>query len=134
VLFSNKEDRFDPLYGRTGGGDAVFFKRMMAKGRTFIWCNEAVVFETVPPERQKKTYYLKRAFTRGMTEAWDTPIISMSTFRSIAAILIYGLILPFTLLLGQHVFMKFLVKECDHLSKILAHLGIILVGERPYER
>ena len=131
-LFSHREDRFDPSFGRTGGGDAVFFKRMMEKGHVFIWCNEAVVFETVPPERHVRSYYLKRAFTRGMTEARDTPFLSFSTLRSIAAVPLYGLFLPFARLAGSHVFMRYLVKECDHLSKVLAHAGIKLVKERPY--
>lgn len=131
-LFSDKEDRFDPRFGRTGGGDAVFFKRMMEKGKTFVWCNEAVVFETIPPERQKRMYHVKRAFTRGITEARESAFLSLSTLRSIAATVLYTLILPFSLLLGQHVFMRILVKGCDHFSKILAHLGIEPVRERPY--
>ena len=68
-MFADRDDRFDPVYGRTGGGDAIFFKRLMKKGHSFIWCNEAVVYETVLPERQMKSYYIKRAFTRGMGEA-----------------------------------------------------------------
>ena len=131
-LFADKADRFDPSFGRTGGGDAVFFKRMMEKGHIFVWCNEAVVFETVPPERQVRSYYLKRAFTRGMTEAQDTPFLSLSTLRSVAAVPLYGLLLPFARLAGPHVFMRYLVKECDHLSKVLAPAGIKLVKERPY--
>jgi glycosyltransferase involved in cell wall biosynthesis len=131
-IFSDKGSRFDPIYGRTGGGDAIFFKRMMEKGNTFVWCNEALVYETVTSERQKKSYYIKRAFTRGMAEALETPLMSLSTLRSIAAIPIYSLILPFALFLGQHVFMKMLVKECDHLGKLLAQLGIRPIKERPY--
>jgi len=131
-LFADAKDRFDPVFGRAGGGDALFFKRMMAKGHVFVWCNEAVVYETVTPDRYKKSYYVRRAFTRGMMEARDTPPLSLSTLRSMVAIPGYSLILPFTMLFGQHVFMKFLIKDCDHLSKMLAHLGIRPVKERPY--
>jgi succinoglycan biosynthesis protein ExoM len=131
-VFADGEDRFDPLYGRTGGGDAVFFKRMMKKGHTFIWCNEAIVYETVLPERQVKSYYIKRAFTRGMGEAQEMPFLSLSTLRSIVAIPVYGLLLPFAWLAGQHIFMRYLVKECDHLSKVLAYARIKPVKERPY--
>ena len=105
---------------------------MMEKGNIFVWCNEAVVYETVTPERQNKSYYIKRAFTRGMAEAKEIPLLSLSTLRSVVAIPIYSLILPFTLLSGQHSFMKFLVKDCDHLAKILAYFGIRPVKERPY--
>lgn len=131
-LFADAADRFDPSFGRTGGSDAVFFKRMMAKGRTFVWCNEAVVYETVPPERQVRSYYVRRAFTRGMTEAQDNPVLSLSTLRSLAAVPFYALLLPFARLAGAHVYARYLIKECDHLSKVLAHAGIRLVKERPY--
>jgi hypothetical protein len=131
-LFADQENRFDPSFGRTGGGDALFFKKMMEKGRIFIWCNEAVVYETVLPERQMRSYYIKRAFTRGMTEAREKPFLSLDTLRSIVAVPLYGLLLPFSWLAGSHFYMRYLVKECDHLSKLLAHAGIRLVKERPY--
>lgn len=131
-VFEDSRDRFDPAYGRTGGGDAIFFKRMMNKGHVFIWCNEAVVYETVMPERRRKSYYIKRAFTRGLGEAKDAPFFSLRTMRSALAVPLYGLILPFARLAGEHVFMRYLVKECDHLSLVLGQLGIRVVRERPY--
>jgi succinoglycan biosynthesis protein ExoM len=131
-VFTDRADWFDPKFGKSGGGDAVFFKRMMEKGRTFIWCDEAVVSEAVPLERQKRSYYLKRAMTRGLVEAQQSRFWSSNTLRSFVAIPLYALILPFTLLRGQHLFMKYLVKECDHLAKVLAHFGIKLAKERPY--
>ena len=131
-VFAEQSDRFDPKFGKSGGGDAVFFKRMLEKGKTFIWCDEAVVFETVPPERRRKSYYLKRAVTRGMVEARQSRFLSVNTLRSCVAIPLYALILPFTLLMGQPVFMKYMVKECDHVSKVLAHFGIMPTRERPY--
>ena len=131
-LFNEDGGSFDPAYGRSGGGDAVFFRRMMEKGKTFIGCNEACVYETVPLERQTKMYHVKRAFTRGMTEAWESPFLSTSTLRSVVAVLAYTSVLPFSFLFGQHVFIRYLIKDCDHLAKVLAHCGIKLVGERPY--
>lgn len=132
TLFADPGNRFDPAFGRTGGGDAAFFKRMMEKGHVFIWCNEAVVYETVLPERQVRSYYLKRAFTRGMTEAHERPFLSLATLRSIVALPIYALFLPFARLAGQAYFVRYLVKECDHLSRILAYAGIKPIKERPY--
>ncbi len=131
-LFTGLDGIFDPKYGKSGGGDAAFFRRMIQKGKVFIWCDEACVFETVPPERQTRAYYLKRALTRGMGEAWETRLLSVGTFRSILAILLYTTALPFLLLLGQHLFMKYAVKNCDHLGKILGYMGITVVRERPY--
>lgn len=131
-LFADPSNRFDPSFGRTGGGDAAFFKRMMKKGHIFIWCNDAVVYETVLPERHVRSYYLKRAFTRGMTEARERPFLNFGTLRSLVAIPLYALLLPFARLAGQPYFMRYLVKECDHLSRILAYAGIKPIKERPY--
>jgi glycosyltransferase involved in cell wall biosynthesis len=133
-LFDECGGGFDPKYGRSGGGDAVFFKRMMEKGKVFTWCDEACVYETVPPDRQTRGYYIRRACTRGMTEAWETPFLSRSTARSAMAVILYTCSLPVLLVAGQHLFMKYLVKNCDHLAKLLAYLRIRLVTERPYQR
>jgi hypothetical protein len=105
---------------------------MIEKRHVFIWCNEAIVYETVLPERQVRSYYLKRAFTRGMTEAQERPFLSINNLRSIIAIPLYALVLPFALIAGQHHFMRYLVKECDHLSRVLAYVGIKPIKERPY--
>jgi glycosyltransferase involved in cell wall biosynthesis len=131
-LFNDVEGHFDPRYGKTGGGDVDFFNRMMMKGRRFVSCKEAVVFETVPPERQKRIYYLKRAFTRGMTTAMYDPFFSWGSLKSVVAIGFYTVALPFTLFFGQGLFMRFLIKDCDHLGKILKYLGIEIVKNRPY--
>lgn len=131
-VFTETGGYFDPKFGRSGGGDAVFFKRMMEQGKVFVWCNEACVFETVPPERQNRMYYLRRACTRGLGEAWETRALSAGTARSLAAIVLYTAALPVLCLLGQHLFMKYLVKDCDHIAKVLGYLGIRLAPERPY--
>jgi glycosyltransferase involved in cell wall biosynthesis len=131
-LFDEEGGSFDPAYGRSGGGDAVFFKRMMENGKKFVWSNEGVVNETVPLERQSRIYYVKRAFTRGMTEAWVSPLLSVKTAKSVIAAAFYSAILPFCVFGGQHLFMRYLVRDCDHIGKILGYLGIAPVRERPY--
>jgi glycosyltransferase involved in cell wall biosynthesis len=130
-LFDRGQSRFDPKYGRSGGEDANFFRKKLEEGRTFIWCDEACVFETVPPERQKMGYYIQRAFTRGMTTAWSTPFLSIKTPISIAAAILYSVLLPFTILLGKHVFIRILVKDCSHLAKLAEYAGIRFTKERP---
>ena len=34
-----------------GGEDQDFFRRMIERGHRFLWCDEAVVYEVVPPSR-----------------------------------------------------------------------------------
>mgnify|MGYP001015512139 CR=1 FL=1 len=131
-LFEKPEDYFDPAYGRLGGGDAIFFKRMMQKQKRFVWCNEAIVYETVPLERQKRLYYIKRAITRGAGEAKHQPLISIPTLKSCAAAGLYALLAP-CVFFSQPLFLRYSVKACDHWGKLLAYLGIHIVKERPYE-
>jgi glycosyltransferase involved in cell wall biosynthesis len=113
------------------GEDVDFFRRAMEKRRVFIWCNEAVVYETVPPARWKRIYLLRRALLRGSCAALRPTLGVRDVVKSVIAVLIYGLALPFAALLGQHRFMSLLVRLCDHSGKLIALLGINPVAE-PY--
>jgi len=129
-LLGGKEPPFDPSRGRTGGEDTAFFASMLRQGRSFVWCNEARVYEAVPQERQQRSYYVQRALTRGVTEAENEPLLSFGTVKSLVAVVLYSASLPFFLLVGHYLFMKFLEKDCQHLAKLLAHAGIRLVETR----
>jgi len=103
----------------------------MEQGRVFIWCEEAVVFEAVPPSRCRLSYLFKRALMRGST-FHKRPVNRMkNTVKSLIAFPTYIIALPFVALLGAHVFVKYLIKLCDHLSRLLGFAGIELVGQRP---
>ncbi len=97
---------------------------MMEKGHVFIWCNEAVAYENVPPVRCKRTFMLRRALLRGEITVLHPTFRMRDVAKSIIAVPAYTLALPFALALGQHRFMCLLVKLCDHLGKLLACLGI----------
>ena len=113
---------FDPKFHR--GGDTDFFRRMAEKSHVFIWCDEAVVFEVVPPARWTRAFMLKRALLRGSITLKTPGFEVRSVGKSVVATVLYTVALPFTLLLGHHMFMNLLVRLCDHLGKILAFVGI----------
>jgi succinoglycan biosynthesis protein ExoM len=113
------------------GEDVDFFTRAIDQGRVFIWCNEAVVYEEVPPSRWKRSYVLRRALLRGASAALRPTVGVLNVTKSVSAVLIYGLALPFAALLGQHRLMNLLMRLCDHLGKVLAFLGINPLPE-PY--
>jgi cellulose synthase/poly-beta-1,6-N-acetylglucosamine synthase-like glycosyltransferase len=118
---------FRPELGN-GGEDQDFFRSMSERGYRFVWCNEAPVYEVVPPERWTRRYMLKRALLRGQNERlFLTPA---SVAKSAAAAPIYALILPFLLLAGHHVFMGCAVRLCDHVGKLLAAVGLRPLGQR----
>ncbi|MFO1305226.1 MAG: glycosyltransferase [Burkholderiales bacterium] len=123
---------FDPKLGRSGGEDADFFERMLRAGRRFVWCNEAVVHEWVPPERQTLNYHVRRAVIRGVTEAERHGWLSVDTLKSLVAISAYGLSLPFLFFVRYSLFARYVVRCCDHGAKLLARAGFRLPDERSF--
>jgi succinoglycan biosynthesis protein ExoM len=111
------------------GEDQDFFRRKIEQGRSFIWSADAIAYETVPPARWKPSYMLRKALLRGATAALQPNVGPLNIAKSLLAILLYALALPFSLLLGWHVFMTLLVKLCDHLGKVLAVAGINPIRE-----
>jgi succinoglycan biosynthesis protein ExoM len=119
------EPPFDPTFHR--GGDVDFFRRMVLRGHVFIWCDEAVVYEVVPPKRWTRTFMLRRALLRGTINAKHGPARLRSVLKSVLAVPVYVVALPFALALGQHRFMSLSIKLCDHLGKLLATIGVMPV-------
>lgn len=112
----------------TGGEDIDFFRRMSLLGHTFVWCNEAVAYELVPPSRWTRRYMFKRALLRGRNNLkLSTP---KGVIKSIVAVPAYSVVLPGTLLFGQHVFVKYGIKFCDHLGHVLALFRINPIKQR----
>lgn len=111
-----------------GGEDQDFFKRLIERGHRFIWCNEAAVYEVVPPERWTRSYLLKRALLRGQNERLFLNPLSVA--KSLLAVLLYVPLLPFLLPLGQHVFMGYSIRLLDHAGKLLAALGLRPLGSK----
>ena len=129
-IVDENADLFDPAFGRTGGEDVDFFRRMMRRGYRFVWADEARAVEAVTPERFKKSFLLRRALLRGVAGAKAAPLTSRDTAKSVAAVAIYTFSLPFLLPVRFDLFMKVLVSDCDHIGKVLARLGISVVKER----
>lgn len=132
TLFDGVEAPFDVRYGSMGGEDTNFFKCMMEKGKTFVWCNEAPVWETVPRERLSKRYFLKRGLLRGYLEANDTGVLSYSVLKSFVASAIYTIAMPLLFIMGPSVYMKYLIKDCDHIGKLLGVCGVPLFKQRAF--
>jgi len=96
---------FDAEYGRSGGEDADLFGRLLRDGARFVWCDEALVSERMPPERRRPGWILRRAFRGGCVHtrielhrrgraAWR------GLPRALAAWLVLAAALPFARLAG----------------------------------
>lgn len=126
-IFDGMQEPFRPEFG-SGGEDTEFFKRLTEQGATFLWCNEAAVYEVVPPERCTRSYLLKRAWQRGQSAKRLTTFGGIC--KSLVAVPAYALMLPFLLLAGHHWFMRYLIRICDHAGKICAILGYEPLGNK----
>lgn len=104
--------------------DQDFFRRMTEKGYVFIWCDEAIVYETETVDRFKKSYFIRRALLRGNVSLRLRSKRLLPITKSAIAFSLYTLALPFLLPLGQHVFLKYLIKDFDHIGRLMAALGI----------
>jgi len=131
-IFIDQKYPFNPVFGKTGGEDTDFFSRMLNRGLLFIWCDEAFVYEIVPPERFTKQYHLKRALMRGMVISGKIPLISLNALKSLLAFVFYTISLPFLLLPAHHLFMKYLIKDCDHIGKLLGLCRIKVIKIKNY--
>lgn len=113
------------------GEDQDFFTRMIEQGHTFIWCNEAVAYEVVPPMRWKRSFILKRSMFLGSFSTLHQKFGASEVAKSIIAVPLYTVILPFAAIMGHHKFMTFLSKLAYHSARILACLGIEII-KAPY--
>jgi glycosyltransferase involved in cell wall biosynthesis len=126
-------DAGEPPFRRefgTGGEDQDFFRRMMQKGHRFAWCDEAVAYEVIPPARWRRRFLLSRALLRGRNTFKHPGRRQRNLMKSVIAIPVYVLALPFLCLAGHHFFMKYLVKLTDHVGRLLALARLNPVRER----
>jgi succinoglycan biosynthesis protein ExoM len=125
-VFDELDFSFRAEFG-SGGEDVDFFHRAMDLGNVFVWCAEAVAYELIPIERTRVSFQLRRALLRGQGSVSSRP---SGILKPIVACGLYTLLLPLCLLMGRHVFLKYLVKTCDHLGRVLGLCGIKLVREK----
>jgi glycosyltransferase involved in cell wall biosynthesis len=132
-VFKENDGWFDPQFG-SGGEDRDFFKRKIARGHVFVWCNEAPLFESIPPERWDKKAMLKRALLRGKMTYTSRKNDPGSMLGSVTVAFFYSISLPFLFIFfpifGFGTFMKYLIKDVDHLGKIFSLFHINLIKER----
>lgn len=61
--------RFDPLRGRAGGEDSAFFAAFLAAGGQIAFAPQAMLHETVPAERARLAWLMRRRYRMGQTHA-----------------------------------------------------------------
>ena len=61
--------RFDPVRGRSGGEDSAFFADFLTAGGQIAFAPDALVHETVPSDRARLVWLLRRRYRMGQTHA-----------------------------------------------------------------
>jgi succinoglycan biosynthesis protein ExoM len=113
------------------GEDLDFTSKMMQRGHCFVWCDEAIVYEVIPPARWRRAYMLRKALLRGSCTVFYSTFGVRSVAESVIAVPVYAICLPVAAILGQHRFMDLLIRLCDHIGKLSALMGVNPVKE-PY--
>jgi glycosyltransferase involved in cell wall biosynthesis len=128
-ILDGEAQPFRPQFA-TAGEDMDFFRRMIDKGFQFVWCPQAIAMELVPPGRLTRSFLLKRALLRGSNFHKHPSGQVRNALKSIVAVPAYVAVLPIAAIFGQHLFLKYLVKLCDHGSRLLAYAGWSVMKER----
>ena len=127
-VLDSTEPHFLPHF--RSGEDRDFFRRKIEQGYKFIWSADGVVYETVPPARWKRRYMLRKALLRGASVSLAPTCGAVSIAKSLLAVPVYAVALPFAAFVGHHHFMSLLVRMFDHLGKLLALMGLNPVKEQ----
>jgi succinoglycan biosynthesis protein ExoM len=112
------------------GEDQDFFKRNIAAGYVFIWCNEAPVYEVVPPGRSKRRFLLRRAVFRGVFSHRNRRSSVVPIAHSLIAAPAWAVALPIALFLGHGKFMRCAFTLAYHVGRLLAVVGINPIKQR----
>jgi len=136
-VFDQHKLWFDIKY-RTSGSDKEYFREAMALGYRFVAVEEAPVYETVPPVRQTRQYYITRAIVQASNERrFRAPHLKglsniSAPTRALAALAVYTLLLPLGLVRGKHVLVNYQEKCAYHLSWLLTMVGVDLAKQRNF--
>jgi succinoglycan biosynthesis protein ExoM len=121
---------------KTSGSDKEFFREAMDRGCRFVAVAEAPVFETVPPERQTKSYYVRRHRIQASNERkFRAPTLRgvskiTAPLKALIALATYSAVLPLSAALGSHVAFPLALKAVYHGSWLLTMLGFDLAKTR----
>jgi succinoglycan biosynthesis protein ExoM len=120
--------RFDPAFGRTLGEDTDCFLRARDGGARFVWCDEAIVTEIVPPERHRPGWLCHRALEGA--SAWEH-VLARRSPRPAAAALVAGLArltaalawLPVAALAGRRSAFRACLRICTQAGRLWGVFG-----------
>ncbi len=134
TLVQTQNPVFNPSYGLTGGEDGDLLTRLVQAGGRIVWCDEATVGEPVESARLSLRWLLLRSLRGGQDFARHTlagrygpasAVVRVHLFcRSLAQMLVAGVLALLCLPLGLHLAARWLTKAAANLGKLSAFLGL----------
>jgi succinoglycan biosynthesis protein ExoM len=122
------EHSFDPAFGRTGGEDSEFFGRMLRSGARFLWCDEALVVEFIPPERHRFGWLAQRAFRGGLVYTRLARSVGRGgsfgrAIRVLAQLCGFALLAPLAAFCGRRAMARVTLRICTQAGHLWALMG-----------
>lgn len=121
-FLDDKQLYFDGRFNFIGAEDTDFFSRVRDAGGKIVWVNEAITYESIPPQRLRLGYLLKRDFRIGLGRAmrFRKKSLLMGAIFGVLGLtiaLFYTIILPFHWTKASF---------CKRLCKIYKQIGIFI--------
>lgn len=120
---------YDPAWGRTGGEDNELFDRMLTAGARFLWCDEAIVHETIPASRYRLGWLARRAFrggvgfTRLQRHRRRSGAVWRGLPRALLALAVFVPLLPLSSLGGRSAVARVWLRICTQAGHLWAFAG-----------
>ena len=131
-VFESMNTWFDERFALTGGEDWHFFWRVYLAGYKMIKTNDAVVYEWIPKSRTNAKWILQRAYRVGTTFGFCESEFETSIKAKITRIVkVFGRIvqgifmIPLSLFMGQHIFIKALGYICRSTGILTGFRGFL---------
>jgi succinoglycan biosynthesis protein ExoM len=124
------EGPFDPDYGLTGGEDGKLLNLLANRGARLVWCDEAVVTESVEPARLTRRWLLMRAYRGGQDYARHTrsgaygPVrlhtVPLFALRAGAQVMVAAVLAVLVWPLGETLSFRWLSRAYSNVGKLTA--------------
>ena len=125
--FPNEEACFNSAFGLTGGEDVDFFERQIRRNQKYVWCDEAIVWETVPSERWPMSFHFRKYFRIGATNGEllrNKGLHGLLTIcKRVASAIVWSLSTLVLLPFGRHMWIKPAFKLTYSVACFLAYCG-----------
>jgi len=129
-IFRQSGFLFDSKKGRTGGEDKDFFKMLMEHGCSFIWCQEAHVYEVIYEDRWKLSHYLHRSLMMGGAAGKEYGKYSLYLIKSLISLSCYLVFLGVSIFRGRHNIYKNVIRVVYDFARVMGCLGFVFEKER----